>query len=275
MTAVTLKHVLDDARDGQYAVAGFVVLGWEDARAYVEAAEITGQPIILQAGPGCRRHTPVKILGQMFRYLADTAKIPVVCHIDHAKTYDECAEAVECGFTSLMIDGSALPLLDNIELTSRVVTLARRHELSVEGEVGAVGYQNGAQSLLTNPDEAEQFASETGVDALAISVGNVHLQTAHAAKIDRARLAEIEAVTQIPLVLHGASGIDPAIRRGIALETRVKKFNIGTEFRQEFGHSLRGFLAAHPDEFDRLKILSSTIAPLRDLAVMTIRNLAP
>lgn len=275
MTAATLKQVLDDAREGRYAVAGFVVLGWEDAKAYVEAAEITGRPIILQAGPGSRRHTPVTVLGQMFRHLADTAKVPVVCHIDHAKTFEECAEAVDCGFTSLMIDGSALPLSDNIELTSRVVTLARRHGLSVEGEVGAVGYQNGAQSSLTNPDEAERFARETDVNALAISVGNVHLQTEHAAKIDRTRLAEIEAVTSMPLVLHGASGIDPAIRRSLARETRVKKFNIGTEFRQEFGRSLRGFLAAHPDEFDRLKILSSTVAPLRDLAVNTIRNLVP
>lgn len=275
MTAATLKQVLYDAREGQYAVAGFVVLGWEDARAYVDAAEITGQPIILQAGPGCRRHTPVKILGQMFRYLADTAKVPVVCHIDHAKTYDECAEAVECGFTSLMIDGSALPLSDNIELTSRVVALARRHGLSVEGEVGAVGYQNGSESSLTDPEEAERFARETHIDALAISVGNVHLQTEHAARIDRGRLAQIEAVTTMPLVLHGASGIDPAIRQSLALETRVKKFNIGTEFRQEFGRALRAVLASHPHEFDRLKILSATIEPLRDLAVKTIRNLAP
>lgn len=275
MTAATLKQVLDDAYKGQYAVVGFVVLGWEDAKAYVEAAELTGRPIILQAGPGCRRHTPVAILGPMFRHLADAAKVPIVCHIDHAKTYEECAEAAECGFTSLMIDGSSIPLADNIELTSRVVGLARCHGLSVEGEVGAVGYQDGPQSALTNPDEAERFARETGVDALAISVGNLHLQTEHVAKIDLARLAQIEAVTTIPLVLHGASGIDPATRRSLALETRVKKFNIGTEFRQEFGRSLRGILATNPDEFDRLKIMSATIAPLRDLAIRAIRNLAP
>ena len=94
MTAATLHSVLANARDGHNAVVGFVVLGWEDAKAYVEAAEITGRPIILQAGPGCRRHTPVAILGKMFRLLAEAAKVPVVCHIDHARSYEECAEAV-------------------------------------------------------------------------------------------------------------------------------------------------------------------------------------
>jgi fructose-bisphosphate aldolase class II len=275
MTAATLNEVLAAARDDKSAVVGFVVFGLEDAKAYVEAAEMTERPIILQAGPGCRKHTPIPILGQIFRHLADAAKVPVVCHIDHARTYDECAKAVECGFTSLMIDGSALPLEDNIELTSRVVALGRRHGLSVEGEIGAVGYQDGAQSSLTDVYEAERFGRETKVDALAISIGNLHLQTDHAAKIDLDRLQTIEAVTTMPLVLHGASGIDPVMRRLLATEHQVKKFNIGTEFRQEFGRSLRCFLADHPAEFDRLKILSATIAPMRDLAVQVINNLAP
>lgn len=275
MTAATLNEVLAIARDDTSAIAGFVVLGWEDAKAYVDAAEITGRPIILQAGPGSRKHTPIAILGHMFRHLADAAKVPVVCHIDHARTYEECAEAVEYGFTSLMIDGSALPLEGNIALTSRVIALARRHGLSVEGEIGAVGYQDGAKSALTDVHEAERFARETHVDALAISIGNLHLQTEHAAKIDLARLRAIETVTSMPLVLHGGSGIDPSMRRLLATDHRVKKFNIGTECRQEFGRSLRSFLDQNPQEFDRLKILSATIAPMRDLAVQIINNLAP
>jgi len=275
MTAATLNEVLTAACDDKSAVVAFVVHGWEDAKAYVEAAELTDRPIILQAGPGCRKHTPVAILGQMFRHLADAAKVPIVCHIDHARTYEECATAVECGFTSLMIDGSALPLEDNIALTSHVVALGHRHGISVEGEIGAVGYQNGPQSSLTDVDEAERFARETKIDALAISIGNLHLQTDHTTTIELDRLRTIEAVTPMPLVLHGASGIDPAMRRLLATEHRVKKFNIGTEFRQEFGRSLRGFLADHPAEFDRLKILSATIAPMRDLAVQVINNLAP
>ena len=275
MTAATLKDVLQPAIAGHYAVAGLVVLGWEDAEAFVAAAEDAQLPLILQAGPGCRKHTPVPVLGRMFRHLADHANVPVVCHIDHALHYDECAEAVDHGFTSLMIDGSALPLEDNIALTKKVVALARRHGLSVEGEVGAVGYAGRGGSTVTSPEEAQRFECETGIDALAISVGNVHLQTSHAAVIDRDLLRRIEAVTTIPLVLHGGSGILPDERRRLAQDTRVKKFNIGTELRQEFGRSLRAHLDAHPAEFDRLKILSGTIEPMRKLAAKIIRDLGP
>ena len=125
MTAATLKSVLQGALAGNYAVAGLVVLGWEDACAYVEAADETGIPIILQAGPGCRKHTPVSVLGKMFRHLADQARVPVVCHIDHAYTLDECAAGIDNGFTSVMIDGSKLPISDNIELTRRVVATCK------------------------------------------------------------------------------------------------------------------------------------------------------
>jgi hypothetical protein len=140
VTAARLSDVLDPAAKRGYAIAGLVVLGWEDARAYVAAAEETGIPVILQAGPGCRRHTPTPILGKMFRTLADRSSAIVVCHIDHAATLGECEEGIESGFTSVMIDGSKLPLEENIALTSRVVEAARSAGVSVEGEVGVFGY---------------------------------------------------------------------------------------------------------------------------------------
>ena len=275
MSAATLNDVFKPALEKRYAVAGLVVLGWEDAEAYVAAAEDLNLPIILQAGPGCRKHMPVSVLGRMFRHLADHAKVPVVCHIDHARAYDECAEAVDHGFTSLMIDGSALPLDENIALTQKVVAVARRHGLSVEGEVGAVGYDGRGGSTMTNPDEAQRFERETSIDALAISVGNVHLQTTHAAVIDHELLQKIEAVTTVPLVLHGGSGIAPEMRQFLARNSRVKKFNIGTELRQEFGRSLRAYLAQHPQSFDRLELLAATREPMRRLAREVIGNLGP
>ncbi len=274
MTVATLKDVLLTAMAENRAVAGLVVLGWEDAVAYVQAAEEAKLPVILQAGPGCRKHTPVAILGKMFRHLAEQATVPVVCHIDHARTVEECREGIEHGFSSVMIDGSMLELAANIDLTAQVIALAKPVGVSVEGEVGVVGYVNGLNSFHTSPAEAATFERETGVDALAISIGNLHLQTEQAALIDLVSLRAIEAVTSVPLVLHGGSGIPVAMRRMLARETRVKKFNIGTELRMAFGAALRQSLKARPDEFDRITLLSSTMPALRQTAIEVIRNLA-
>ena len=114
MTIATLSEVLQPAMEQRYAVAGLVTLGWEDMRAYVHAAEEENVAIILQAGPSCRSHTPLPILGKMFNYLASEASVPVVAHLDHGYTEGECKEAIECGFTSVMFDGSRLSLQENI-----------------------------------------------------------------------------------------------------------------------------------------------------------------
>lgn len=275
MTIATLREVLDQATAGNHAVAGLVVLGWEDAVAFAEAADATGLPIILQAGPGCRRYTPVPVLGKMFRHLAEQARVPVACHIDHATTLEECLLGIEHGFTSVMIDGSALPLGENIALTRRVVERARPAGVSVEGEVGVVGYADGAASSFTSPGDAAQFMAETGVDALAISVGNVHLQTEKTDGIDLAALSAIEAVTACPLVLHGGSGIPPDMRRRLARQHRVRKFNIGTELRQAFGAALRASLRDRPHAFDRIELLRPTIPAVREAAREVILNLGP
>lgn len=264
MSAVSLADVLRPAMNGGYAIAGLVCLGWEDARAYVEAAEETGIPIILQAGPGCRNHTPVPILGKMFRHLADQASVPVVCHIDHGYTLAECVEGIESGFTSVMFDGSKLPISENIDKTAAIVELAHAAGVSVEGEVGFVGYADGAASAGTNPQEAARFDKESGADALAISVGNVHLKTEKTAGLNFELLREIEAVTNLPLVLHGGSGIPVDVRQELAQTSRVSKFNIGTELRMAFGQALRKSLNDQPDKFDRVALLSPTIAPVRE-----------
>ena len=274
MTVVSLKDVLAPAITGHYAVAGLVVLGWEDAKAYVAAAEELGLPVILQAGPGCRSHTPVPVLGKIFRHLAEQASVPVVCHIDHARTVEECRAGIEHGFSSVMIDGSMLPLDDNINLTNRVVAIAKSASVSVEGEVGFVGYDNGAVSAPTSAEDAARFERQTNVDAIAISIGNVHLQTEKAADIDFAALSAIEAVTTVPLVLHGGSGIPSALRRKLARDHRVKKFNIGTELRMAFGQSLRDSLASQPEEFDRNKLLTPTMQASQAAARAIILELA-
>ncbi len=272
MTVATLNDVLLPAMREGRAVMGLVVLGWEEARAFVEAADETGMPVILQAGPGCRKNMPVPILGKMFRHLAETARVPVVCHIDHAYTLEECREGIDHGFSSVMIDGSRLSIDENIALTARVVEAAKPHGISVEGEVGFVGYSSGEAGRFTDPNEARRFDQESGADALAISVGNVHLNTEKTNGIDMGALRAIESVTRLPLVLHGGSGIPNDMRNLLARETRVSKFNIGTELRMAFGKALRKSLDDQPDEFDHIKLLVPAINELRSEAAKLLKG---
>ena len=271
MTLATLKEVLKPAMEGGYAVAGLVTLGWEDMRAYVRAAEEENVSIILQAGPSCRAHTPLPILGKMFNHLANEASVPVVSHLDHGYTEDECKEAIQCGFTSIMFDGSKFPLQENIDKTARIVELAHEASVSCEGEIGFVGYSDGAQSAGTKPSEAQKFGKETNVDAMAISVGNVHLQKNKEANLDLTRIREIEQVTATPLVIHGGSGVTTAQRSFLAQNSKICKFNIGTELRMAFGKALRKSLDTDPDQFDRVQILSQTHDPLVEATRKVLR----
>jgi fructose-bisphosphate aldolase class II len=146
--------------------------------------------------------------------------------------------------------------------------------VSVEGEVGFVGYDGGEDSRGTDPDDARRFAEETGASALAVSVGNVHLQRTEQAVIDLPRLRAIESATRIPLVLHGGSGIPEAVRRELATTTRVCKFNVGTEVRMAFGRALRRVLDEDPQVFDRIAILRGTKPAMVDAARRVIRSVA-
>ncbi|SET93475.1 class II fructose-bisphosphate aldolase [Paracoccus homiensis] len=262
MSLVTLAEVLQPALRGGYAVAGLVTLGWEDMRAFVAAAEAEDCPVILQAGPGCRAHTPLPVLGAMFRHLAQHASVPVVAHLDHGYTVEECREAIACGFTSVMFDGSRKPLDENIAQTREIVQMAHAAGVSCEGEIGFVGYSGGDDSAGTDPDEAARFALETGVDAMAISVGNVHLQRQKEGGLDEGRIRAIEAVTDVPLVIHGGSGVPVAQRSTLARGSAICKFNIGTELRMAFGQSLREAVTRDPERFDRVQILRETHDPV-------------
>ncbi len=273
MTLATLAEVLQPALKGGYAVCGAVTLGWEDMRAYVTAAEEVGCPVILQAGPGCRAHTPLPVLGAMFRNLAETASVPVVAHLDHGYTFEDCKIALDAGFTSLMFDGSRKPLQENIDETAAIAEMAHAAGISCEGEIGFVGYDQGEASAGTDPDEAARFARETNVDAMAISVGNVHLQQESSDGLDEARIKAIEAMTDVPLVIHGGSGVPHAQRSHLARTTAICKFNIGTELRMAFGTALRDAVASDDSRFDRVQILSEVEDPIARAATAILKNL--
>ncbi len=250
MTVATLSEVLQKAKQDKYAVAGLVVLGWEDARCYAETAEELGLPVILQAGPGCRANTPLPILGKMFRYLAEKSKTPVVCHLDHGYTKEECVEAINSGFSSIMFDGSKFELQENIEKTHEIAEIAHQHHISIEGEIGFVGYAEGAESKSTDPAQAKAFAEQSKCDAMAISVGNVHLQTSK------------------------SSSIEHSLRRTIANTTNVCKFNIGTELRKTFGDTLRKEINNHPTMYDRIQLINLTKDNLKAATRLVLENIS-
>ena len=262
MTLASLKDVLQPALKDGHAIAGLVTLGWEDMRAYVAAGEAENVPVILQAGPSCREHTPLPILGKMFRHLGEAASIPVVAHLDHGYSEEECRIAIDSGFTSVMFDGSRKPLNQNIDETAGIAQLAHAAGVSCEGEIGFVGYDGGEASAGTDPEEARKFANETGVDAMAVSVGNVHLQQSSDGTLDEKRIRDIERLCDVPLVIHGGSGVSRAQRQLLSQTSNVCKFNIGTELRMSFGAALREAVNKDPSRFDRVQILKETHGPL-------------
>ena len=275
MTLVTLENALQNALKNNYAVAGLVTLGWEDMKAYVEAAEKENCPVILQAGPSCRQHTPLPILGKMFNYLADNTDIPVVAHLDHGYSLEECKIAIDSGFSSVMYDGSRKSLNKNIDETAKICEIAHSAGVSCEGEIGFVGYSGGEESAGTNPEEASLFAKDTKIDALAISVGNVHLQENKEGRLDEDRIRSIEAITDVPLVIHGGSGVPVKQRIFLSRNSKICKFNIGTELRSAFGSALRNAVNADPSRFDRVQILKDTHKPLVDKTRSVLRVFKP
>tara|TARA_B100000927_G_C16433352_1_gene456535 strand:+ start:132 stop:971 length:840 start_codon:yes stop_codon:yes gene_type:complete len=272
---VTLSDTLQKALSNNYAVAGLVTLGWEDMKAYIEAAEQENCPIILQAGPSCRRHTPIPILGKMFNYLAENAVVPVVAHLDHGYTENECRIAIDSGFSSIMFDGSKKTLNENIDETAKICELAHAAGVSCEGEIGFVGYSGGERSSGTVPEEASIFAKDTKIDAMAISVGNVHLQENKEGGLDEDRIRAIEEVTDIPLVIHGGSGVPVAQRTFLSQNSKICKFNIGTELRSSFGHALREAINIDTTRFDRIQIFKDIHEPLVEKTRSVLRPLKP
>ena len=272
---VTLRDTLQKALKYNYAVAGLVTLGWEDMMAYVEAAEQENCPVILQAGPSCRQHTPLPILGKMFNYLAENTSVPVVAHLDHGYSEEECKIAVDSGFSSIMFDGSRKSLNENIDQTAKICELAHNAGISCEGEIGFVGYSGGERSAGTDPEEASRFALDTNIDAMAISVGNIHLQENKEGGLDEDRIRTIEEVTDIPLVIHGGSGVPVAQRTFLSQNSKICKFNIGTELRSSFGEALRVSLNKDLNRFDRIQILRDTHRPLVKKTRAVLKALKP
>lgn len=227
-----------------WALGAFNTSNLEVTQAIVWALRDARSPGIVQTSEAAISYAQLPLLKNMIRDVAEAVDVPIVLHLDHGKSADMCRRCIDAGYGSVMIDGSALPLSDNIALTNLVVEQAHAAGVWVEGEVGAIPGAEGLRGqgvvdevLLTDPGDAERFVAETGVDALAVSVGTIHGSFRGVEKIRAERLQAIRARVSVPLVLHGGSGL-PAddIRQAIALG--AAKVNIDTELREAFHDAL-------------------------------------
>jgi fructose-bisphosphate aldolase class II len=273
MSFVPVDELLKNAEAYGYAVGAFNCNNMEIVQAIVQAAEIEKSPVILQASQGAIKYAGINFIVAMAREAANSVKIPVALHLDHGTGFDQILWCIRSGFSSVMIDGSKLPLEENIALTRKVIECAYPLGLSVEAELGKIGGTEDditvsqKEATFTDPEEARYFVEKTQVGSLAVAIGTAHGQYRGEPKLDFERLKKIRALVKVPIVLHGSSGVpDEAIAEAISLG--VRKVNIDTNIREAFVMSARSVLDNNPREIDPRKMLG----PAREAAIEIIRE---
>lgn len=262
---VTGKEILDHAHKNHYAVGAFNINNMEILQAVISAAEKEKSPVMVCTSEGAIKYAGIDYLSSMARLAAAKASVPVCLHLDHGTTYETIISCIANGWTSVMIDGSKFPLDENIAVTKEIVKIAHAAGVSVEAEIGRLsGVEDNVSveerdSIYTNPHEAELFVKETGIDSLAIAIGTAHGKYKGVPKLDFDRLATIKKMLDMPIVLHGASGVpEDQIRKAVSLG--INKINIDTDIRQAFTNGVHEAFAAKPEEYDPRKICG----PARD-----------
>lgn len=245
-----------DCAARKVGLAAFNVVLLDHAEAFVDAAENTGLPLVLQLSQNAVKYHGGRLrpLGRALIELAEASTVPVTVHLDHAESTDLCREAVELGFTSIMYDGSKLPDAQNRETTAEITAFAHKHGVSVEAELGEVGGKNGVHdpSARTNPEDAAQFVADTGVDLLAVAVGSSHAMATREAVLDNQLIAAIHELVPVPLVLHGSSGV-PDEGMVAAIQAGMTKINVSTHLNVVFTQGVRQILDENPKIVDPRK----------------------
>lgn len=231
---VTLKEILKNTRRDKFAVGAFNIHCLEMVPSMIEAAKVKNSPIILQVSPKTCKYIGASLLSSVVKKLAMETDINVALHLDHTKDFKTIKEAIDNGFSSVMIDASALSFEENIEKTKEVVEYAKQYGVSVESELGTIGGTeegvalNDGKIKYTHPEDAIKFIEITGIDALAIAIGTSHGQYKSKAKLSFSVLKNIYEVTNIPLVLHGGTGVSEDDLKKCILGG-ISKVNVGTE----------------------------------------------
>lgn len=256
MALVTTKEMLLDAQKKGYAVGAFNVENMEMVMAVVSAAEETKSPVIMQTTPSTVKYADFDYFYANVKVAAEKASVPVAIHLDHGNSFDLAMKAYRTGYTSIMIDGSHGTFEENIALTKSVVDVCKNGNVPVEAELGKVGGKeddlDGGDGGYTDPSQAKEFVERTGADSLAVSIGTAHGVYKGEPKLDLDRLSQIREVVDIPLVLHGTSGVPDdvvteCVNRGIC------KVNYATDLRIAFTKGVKKVLDENPNTIDPKK----------------------
>lgn len=275
MPLVNSRELLLDAQRRHYAVGAFNVENMEMMQAVVAAAEAERAPVILQTTPSTLKYAGTATFAAMARAVAEHTRTPVAIHLDHGDSFGLCVKAAADGYTSIMIDGSKLPLEENIALVRQVAEMAAccSGRPAVEAELGRLGGKEDSlevkpgEDLYTDPEEAARFVQETGIDSLAVAIGTAHGFYKGEPKLDFDRLAQLQAAVPVPLVLHGSSGVpDADVQR--AVSSGVCKVNFATELRAAYTDAVRHTLAGDSALYDPKKFG----APGRDAVMALVRH---
>ena len=262
------RELLETARRNAYAIGAFNVYNLEGVKAVIVAAETNHSPAMLQLHPSALKYGQ-SMLVSMCLEAARSATGPISVHLDHSTSEDDIQNVLNAGVKSIMADGSPMEYAENLVFTRKMTELSHQHNAIVEAEIGRIsGTEDGLtiaekEAKMTDPDQAVEFVNETKVDVLAVTIGNVHGEYKSPPKLDFDRLAKIGRLIDIPLVLHGASGLpDWMIERSIQLG--VCKFNVNTEVRQAYMQSLKDELCSKGPQ-DLLDITSSSIDAMEEV----------
>lgn len=257
---VSGKEILQHAHENNYGVGAFNVNNMEIVQAIIEAAEETKSPVILQASQGGLQYAGVEYIAELGKVAARNASVPVAIHLDHGTDFEQVVKCVRHGFTSIMIDGSKHDFEENIAITNKVLEVCEPIGVSVEAELGKIGGTEDditvaeKDATFTDPQEAKEFVERTGVDSLAIAVGTAHGVYKGKPELDFDRIKTIKETLNMPLVLHGSSGVAAEdIQKAVSLG--INKINIDTDLRLAFSKAIHDFVAENPDVIDPRKII--------------------
>ena len=276
MALVNPMEFIGKARENGVAISSFNIHNLETVQAVAEGAAEENCPVIIQTTPGTLKHAGIEYIAAMVKTASEMYSVPMALHLDHCTSFDTIVKCIRNGYTSVMIDTAHLPYDENVAMVRKVAEIAHAAGVAVEGELGRIGGVEDELSVddrtasFTVPSEAVDFAEKTGIDMLAIAIGTAHGEYKGTPDLDMERLSEIRNVIDIPLILHGASGVpDDQIRESI--KRGIAKINIATELKIPMAQAIKDCFAASPKENDPRKYMGSAINAVKEVVRQKIR----